>query len=95
MDIRTILVLVLILRTLPFSRHFRVCHLHPTYRKAKCATILAFHRHLLDMLTRLIHTLCLLQQQRRLLCDKLLLPHHQVIGGVIPPSQLDLRPPIP
>ena len=94
MDIRTILVLVLILRTLPFSRHFRVCHLHPTYRKAKCATILAFHRRLLDMLTQPIHTLCLLQQQRLQLCDKPLLPH-QVIGGVIPPSQLDLRPPIP
>ena len=93
MDIRAIL-LVLILHTLPFSLHFRACHLHPTYHKAKCATILAFHRHLLDMPTQPIHTLCLLPRQQLQPCDKPPLPR-QVIGGVIPPSQLDLRPPIP
>ena len=81
-----------ILGMLPFSRPFRACRLHPTFRKAKCATILATHRLHMDMFTQLIRTLSLLLQQPRQLCDKPLL-RHQVISGVIRQYQLNPPPP--
>ena len=83
---------VSIMDMLRFSRRFQACRLHPTFRQAKCATILDIHRLHLDMFTQRIRTLSLLLQQPRQLCDKPLL-RHQVISEVIRQYQLDPPPP--